>query len=62
MLFNDVEGFGMNYEDFKVLCRETSKEKYSYLKVNRLDDEEKYCICNESKKQNKNFKPQTNPF
>ena len=37
----------MSNENFLDLCREAWKEKHSYLKINRLDDEEKYCICNE---------------
>ena len=52
----------MKYEEFKDLCREAWKEKLSYLKINRLDDGEKFCICIESKKEYKIFKPQTNPF
>ena len=30
----------MSYEEFKNLCRGAWKEKYRYLKINRLDDEE----------------------
>ena len=37
-------------------------EKYSYLKINRLDDEENCCLCNESKREYKVFKPVTDPF
>ena len=38
----------MSYEEFKGLRREAWKEKHSYLLINKLDDEEKYCSCNES--------------
>ena len=49
-LFNDKACLDMSYEEFKGLCRGAWKEKQSYLKINRIDDEEKHCICNESKK------------
>ena len=61
-IFNDLAGFDMSYDEFKELCREAWKEKYYYLKINKIDDEEEYCICNESKKEYKIFKPQTNPL
>ena len=38
------------------------EKKYSYLKNNGLDDDEKYNICNESDKEYKIFKPKTQPF
>ena len=34
-------------------------KKYSYLEINRLDDTEKYTICNENDKEYKIFKPKT---
>ena len=40
----------MSYNEFKNLCREAWNKKYSYLKINRLDEDEKYTICNESDK------------
>ena len=61
-LFNDIAGFNMDYNEFKDLCREAWKKKYSYLKINRLADIEKYTICNESDKEYKIFKPKSQPF
>ena len=58
-LYNDIAGFDMNYNEFKDLCREAWNKKYSYLKINRLNDDEKYTICNESEKEYKIFKPKT---
>ena len=40
----------MSYEQIKEFCKEAGKEEYSYLKIEKLDEEEKYCISNESKK------------
>ena len=57
-----MAGFDMSYEQFNDLCREAWKEKCSYLKIIRLDDKEKFCTSNESEKEYKIFKPQTNPF
>ena len=58
----NIDGFDMSYEGFENLCKEAWKEKNSYLKINRLDDEEKYCNCIESKKDNSVFTPVTYPF
>ena len=54
-LYNDIGGFDMDYNEFKNLCREAWNKKYSYLKINRLNDDEKYTICNESEKEYSNF-------
>ena len=61
-LYNDIAGFDMDYNEFKNLCREAWNKKYSYLKINRLCDDEKYTICNESEKEYKVFKPKSTPF
>ena len=61
-LYNDIAGFDMDYNEFKNLCREAWNKKYSYLKINRLDEDEKYTICNESDKEYKIFKPKTQAF
>ena len=61
-LYNDIAGFDMVYNEFKNLCREAWKKKYSYLKINRLDDNEKYTICNESDNEYKIFIPKTQAF
>ena len=61
-LYNDIAGFDMDYIEFKNLCREAWNKKYSYLKINRLCDDEKYTICNESNREYKVFKPKTQPF
>ena len=62
-IYRDIAGFDMSYDEFKGLCREAWKEKYNYLKINRLEDKTKrYCICNESSYKYKIFTPQTDPF
>ena len=61
-LYSDLGGFDMDYNEFKNLCREAWNKKYSYLKINRLDDDEKYTICNESDREYKVFKPKSTPF
>ena len=55
--FNDIAGFDISYDEFNDLCGEAWKEKYSYLKNKRLGDEEKYCFCNECKKECNFLKP-----
>ena len=52
----------MCYDEVKELSEEAWKQKYSYLKIKRVADEEKYGICNESKREYKLFKPVTDPF
>ena len=61
-LYNDIAGFDMSYNEFKNLCREAWNKKYSYLKIDRLNDDEKYTICNESEKECKVFIPKSTPF
>ena len=63
-IYRDIAGFDMSYDEFKELCREAWKEKYNYLLLNRLEDENgsKYQMCNESNPNYKIFNPQTNPF
>ena len=61
-LYSDIAGFDMSYNEFKNLCREAWNKKYSYLKINRLDEDEKYTICNESEKEYKVFKPKSTPL
>ena len=48
---NDKVGFDMSYEEFEQLFKKAWKEIYTYIEIFRLDDEERYCICNESKKE-----------
>ena len=57
-----MSGFDMSYEEFKQLSKDAWKEKFSYPKTVRLDDEVKYCICVESKNECKVFKPVKNLF
>ena len=38
------------------------EKEYSYLEINRLDEEEKICTCKEGKKELKVFKLVTDPF
>ena len=45
--------------NLKIYVEKHGKKKYSYLKINRLDEDEKYTICNESDKEYKIFKPKT---
>ena len=63
-IYRDIAGFDMSYDEFKSLCRETWKEKYNYLLINRLEDKNgsRYKICNESNPEYKIFSPQTDPF
>ena len=41
IVFNDIAGWDLSYEKFMQLCEQSRKDKYSYLKIKRLDDEEK---------------------
>ena len=63
-IYTDIAGFDMAYDEFKRLCREAWRERYSYLLINRLEDKngKKYMICNESNPQYQIFNPQTDPF
>ena len=48
-LFIDIVFSDMSHEEFKKLCKEAWREKCDSLQFNRLVDEEKNCICNDSK-------------
>ena len=61
-LYSDLGGFDMDYKEFRNLCRKAWNKKYSYLKINRLDEDEKYTICNENEKEYTIFKPKSTPF
>ena len=37
-IYTDIAGFDMAYDEFKRLCREAWRERYSYLLINRLED------------------------
>ena len=34
-IYRDIAGFDMSYDEFKSFCRESWKEKYNYLLINR---------------------------
>ena len=38
IIYRDIAGFDMSYDEFKNLRRESWKEKYNYLSINRLED------------------------
>ena len=63
-IHRDISGFDMPYEEFKSLCREAWNEKFNYLLINRLEDENgsRYRICNDSNPNYKIFNPQTDPL
>ena len=52
----------MNYNEFKDLCREAWKEKYSYLKINRLDEDENILFVLKVKKNIKFLNQRLNHF
>ena len=62
--YRDVAGYDMNYDEFKDLCRKSWEEDYNYLCIDRSEkrDQERYCICNESRKTYVQAIPQTKPF
>ena len=47
----DVGGYGVNYDDFKQLCRKSLEEENKYICIDRfkIADQGRYCICNETK-------------
>ena len=51
-IYTDVEGYDVNYDEFKELSRKSWEEDYNYLYIDRSKkrDQGKNCICNESKK------------
>ena len=60
---NDIAGFNMSYQEFqKKLRMKAWNEKYSYLKMHRLDDEGRICFCNESKQDCEIVTPVTDVF
>ena len=63
-IYRDIAGFDMSYDEFKELCREAWKEKYNYLEINMLEEqnESKYKICNKSNPIYKIFNPPTEPL
>ena len=36
-VYRDIAGFDMFYDEFKELCREAWKEKFTYFLINRLE-------------------------
>ena len=60
----DVAGYGMNYDEFKELCRNSWDEDYNYLCFDgsKKRDQGRYCIFNESKKTYIEAIPQTKAF
>ena len=48
-IYRDVARYGMNYDEFKELCRNSREEDYNYLYIDRSKkrDQGKYCICND---------------
>ena len=54
----------MSYVEFKQLCRKSWKDDYSYLCLDRSEkrDQERYCICNESKNTYTECIPETKLF
>ena len=63
-IYRDIAGFDMSYDEFKSLCKEAWRDKYNYLLIKRLEDNNggKYMIRNESNPQYQVFSPQTDPF
>ena len=51
ILYRDVAGYDMSYDEFKEVCRKSWKEEYNYLCIDRSQrrDLGRYCICNEGK-------------
>ena len=47
----DVAGYDMSYDEFRELCKKSWEEDYNYLCIDRSKkkEQERYCICNESK-------------
>ena len=52
----------MSYDEFKELCRNLWKEDYGYLcfDTSKNGDQERYCICNESKNTYRECIPERN--
>ena len=64
LIYRDVAGYDMNYDEFKDLCRKSWEDDYNYLSIDRSKkrDQVKFCICNESKNTFLEATPQTKPF
>ena len=53
----------MNYDKNKSLCRESWREEYSFLGIDRSEmrDQGRSCICNENKNTYNECFPETKP-
>ena len=62
--YRDVAGCDMTYDGLNELCRETRKEEYNYVCIDRSKnrDRGRFCICNESKTNLLNAVLKRNPF
>ena len=63
-IYRDLAGFDMSYDEFNSLCRDSWKEKFNSLLINRLEDKNaiRFKICKESNPEYKIFNPQTDSF
>ena len=64
LIYRDVAGYDMNYDEYKDLYRKSWEEDYNYLYIDRFKkrDRGKYCICNENKRTYIEATPQTKLF
>ena len=63
-MYRDVDGYDMNYDEFKQKCRKSWEKDYNYLCIVRSEnrDQGKYCIFNENKNTYLECTPQTMAF
>ena len=52
----------MSYREIKDLCKHGWRQKYSYHKINKVDDDNNFSICTESNQKLEFFEPVTDAF
>ena len=63
-VYKDVAGYVMRDDELKELCRKAWEEDCNYLFIDKSKEkeQERYCICNESKNTYIECTPETKPF
>ena len=64
IIYRDVGGYDMCYDEFEDLCGKSWEEDYKYLCIDRSKnrDQWRYCICKQSKNIYIECTPEMKPF
>ena len=64
IIYRDVGGYDMNYDENKDLCRKSCGDEHNYLWIDKSKnrDQRRHCICNESKNTYTDSTPMTKTY